>query len=421
MNFYTFINRYTERSCIHFTSITIIIFIIFILIITCSTPIGKRTIFGNDVGGDFVALYISGKILNEYHPAKLYDSKIQSKWYHYFRPYMPADINLPNPYPPFFNILFRPLALIPYIYSYLLWLSISGALYLMGLVFILKSIQPIPRKNLFTILILACSFEPFIMECWIGGQTSSFGFFWMALSYYFFKRNKYLLSGFALGFCFYKPTLLIIILPVLLLFRNYKIFLGIILSGLMLIFISIYSVGLDTCLNWLHFAFGFAKASTGKTEILRTYKFIDIVAFIRLLFGNLKIAQWIIIVLIFVIWSFIFVSSLIKLKVENINIQELSIGFILTWTTVINIYFPIYDTIIVVIGVLLTINSLNKDSFSEVISSRFKIVLLFLYLTPWISQIIAKNIGFQPYTLILIILGILQMVKTHQMSERLNA
>ena len=203
------------------------------------------------------------------------------------------------------------------------------------------------------------------MECWIGGQTSSFGFFWMALSYYFFKRSKYLLSGFALGFCFYKPTLLIIILPVLLLFRNYKILLGIILSGLMLIFISIYSVGLDTCLNWLHFAFGFAKASTGKTEILRTYKFIDIVAFIRLLFGNLKIAQWIIIVLFFVIWSFIFISSLIKLKVENNNIQELSIGFILTWTTVINIYFPIYDTIIVVIGVLLTINSLNNDSFSQ--------------------------------------------------------
>ena len=152
-------------------------------------------------------------------------------------------------------------------------------------------------------------------------------------------------------------------------------------------------------------------------------EFIDLVAFIRLLFGNLKVAQWIIIGLISVIWSIYFLFSLEKIKTECFYIRELLIASILTWTAVINIYFPIYDTVILVIGVLITINSLYQHSsdLNSAINSDLKSILCLLYLTPWITQYLAKYVGFQPFTLIIITFGIYQLLKIRQFSADKNS
>jgi hypothetical protein len=418
MNFWPFFNRYLERSFVHFISITTIVVVLICLMISCLTPFGQRTIFGTDVGHDYASRYIAGKILNEHHPTELYNDQLQSEIYHALFPYLPGNINLPNPYPPFFNLLFRPLALLPYIYSYLMWLLISAALYMIGLICIVKSIRALPEKYFLTFFLLAFSFEPFLVECWIGGETSVFGFMGFSLSYFFYKRRRCILAGCALGICFYKPTLLIIILPILLVIKQYKIIWGIVLSGMTLILISFITVGWDTCLKWFYFAFGFVKYSAGKTEILSTYKYVDIVAFLRLLLGRFNESQWIVLLVIYLIWSFYFLFSLKKIKTECFYIRDLLIASILTWTAVINIYFPIYDTVILVIGVVITINSLyhHSSDLSSAINSNLKSILCLLYLTPWITQYFAKYIGFQPYTLILIAFGIYQLLMARQLS-----
>lgn len=418
MKFSTFINRYLQRSCLHFISITILVVVVIALIISCLTPMGKKTVFGTNIGEDYAALYIAGKISHEYQPNRLYDLKLQSDLYHTLRPYLSANETLPYLYPPFFALLFRPLAQLPYIYSYLVWLFISGSLYLLGLILVFRSMRAIPGFHFLTCVLLAFSFEPFIVECWLGGQTSSVGFLGMALSFYLYQHQRHILSGFALGLCLYKPTLLIIILPFLLVNRQGKILLGFTLCGLVLTLISVFTFGWHTCMNWFEIACGFAGASTGE-EILKTYKYIDLITFCRSLFGDLNQTIRVLLIITYGIWFVFFVSLLKKFGVNNRSSRELVLASILSWTTTFNIYFPVYDSIIVVMALLLTIDACygHFKDIAKTFNPQLKAFLILIYLTPGISQHFAKHTGFQPYTLILIFLGIYQFFMLRQMSK----
>jgi hypothetical protein len=111
------IERYTEQKFIRFTSYAVIIFCLILLFLFFLTPDDRPSIFGTDKGYDFSILYIAGKILNNYGSEELYNFKLQNNLYHELRPYLPENISLPNPYPPFFNSIFMPLALLPFSYS----------------------------------------------------------------------------------------------------------------------------------------------------------------------------------------------------------------------------------------------------------------------------------------------------------------
>ncbi|MHC4327177.1 MAG: glycosyltransferase family 87 protein [Planctomycetota bacterium] len=322
-------------------------------------------------------------------------------------------------YPPFFALLLCPLARLPYVYSYLVWLFISGSLYLLGLILIFRSMRSIPRRHFLTCALLAFSFEPFILECWLGGQSSSFGFFGMALSFYLYQRRRHILSGFALGICLYKPPLLIIILPFLLITRRIKILLGFSLCGLVLALISVSVLGWDTCMNWLEFA----RIKASGVETLPTYKYIDVSAFCQLLFGRLHQTTRILLLVTYAAWFLFFVSLLRKFRIENRYWRELALASIISWTATINIYFPIYDSTIVVMGLLLTIDAFygHFENTARTFNPAFKALLILIYITPGISQQFAVHIGFQPYTLVLISLGIYQLFMLREMvgtSER---
>src|SRR5207248_8813631 len=121
--------------------------------------------------------------------------------------------HLPYLHPPFVAFAFRPLAQLPYAWSFAVWLLLFGALYLAALVLTLKTLRSLPSADRSLILLLALSFEPFIMECWMRGQLSAFGFLCIALAYFWQERGRPTAAGVALGFCLYKPTLLVLLFP----------------------------------------------------------------------------------------------------------------------------------------------------------------------------------------------------------------
>jgi hypothetical protein len=418
MKFSTFINRYLERSCLHFVSITILVVTSVALIIISLTPPNQKTIFGTGVGADYASLYIAGKILDEYQPNQLYDLEIQSDLYHALRPYVAVDKTLPYPYPPFLALPFWLLAKLPYVYSNLAWLLISLSLYMLGLTVILRSLQAIPRQYFLTCVLLALSFEPFIIECILGGQTSSLGFCAIALFFYLYQCRRFMFSGFALGLCLYKPTLLVVILPILLVSKQTRVLLGFALCGLMLTLISVLFFGLDTCVNWFEIAFGFAGA-VGSEEVFKTYKYIDIVSFCRLLFGDLSQTFQILLACIWGAWFIIYLFLLRRFKVNNCYSHRLIFASILTWTTVFNIYFPIYDSIIIVLAVLLTVDTYygQLKSVAEKLDLKLKVVLCLIYLTPVITQDLANHLKFQLYTLVLFGMGIYQLLILRRLSK----
>lgn len=402
------LNRYTDRNFLHFTSITIITFCVVSLILTLLTPDKEKTIFGTDKGFDYSALYIAGKILNEYGSNKLYDYKVQHELYHSLRPYLPVDVALPNPYPPHYNAIFMPLARLPFAYSYIAWLIISGILYISGISLMIKKIPNLEKLDRLTIFLLAISFEPFIIECWIGGQTSSFGFFFIALSIYLYDSEKSFLSGLSLAMCLYKPPLLILILPFLILNKRYKVFLGFLFGGV-LIFISIYiSFGGGILLDWFKFAFGFLDTATGEIETSRSYKFVDLVSFIRLLSGGVNKPQQILLFAIFLTWLFYIIFYVKLHKSFDLYNRKLSEASIITWSTIINIYFPIYDTIFIVISLLIYAGTIFRSdrNLNKIINRQTKLIVVVIYLVPWITGLFAKKYGLQLFTIALIGLAV---------------
>src|SRR5437763_12599852 len=102
----------------------------------------------------------------------------------------------------------------------------------------LNTLPSLPSADRSLILLLALAFEPFIMECWLGGQLSAFGFFCVALALRLDLAGRPFRSGLVLGLCFYKPTLLVLLLPMLVVGRRFRTLAGMAATGLALLGVS---------------------------------------------------------------------------------------------------------------------------------------------------------------------------------------
>src|SRR6185437_12922520 len=132
----------------------------------------------------------------------------------------------PSPYPPYVAILFRPLSRMSYLSAYVTWMWISLVLYVAGLGMISRRFirgDPLHQSLIFC---FSLGFYPFLVGTLINGQLCAVGFFAMALAIREDERRRLFQSGLALSLCAYKPTLLVLILPMLLVTKRFKTLLG---------------------------------------------------------------------------------------------------------------------------------------------------------------------------------------------------
>src|SRR5579862_3900990 len=92
-----------------------------------------QTFMGRPVGGDFVEFYVIGKILNNFDAARIYDLKLAVDLQHSTLPSMAETQMLVFAHAPYIALLFKPFAMLPYLWSYGAWLLFSAALYLTGI------------------------------------------------------------------------------------------------------------------------------------------------------------------------------------------------------------------------------------------------------------------------------------------------
>jgi hypothetical protein len=415
-----FSDRYLNLSFIRFTTITIILIGILNLVIAFWTSAGGRNIYGSWAGGDYSCFYIAGKILNDHPPDKLYDFRLQSELLHSLLPKISFTEELPYMGPPFFALIFKPLSRLPYMVSYSAWMLVSVIMYIFGFKLLWKTLDSMPPKTSKVALLLALSFEPFLMEDVFGGNSSAFGFLAIALSLYFGHLKKDLLSGLSLGICLYKPTFLIVILPMMVIARRTKILLGFSICSIIMIFLSALTVGFETCIQYMRFLLGVSTTTLRGEEIFRTWKYVDIFSFSRLLFGTISPAVLILIVIASLV-PFIFLIKLWwKLNSLNKSSQELLKASAITLTIIINLHFGFYDSVILVLSILLTVDVLYRNSIvqnSAELTPGFKALLVSIYIFPWISQPVARITGFQLFTLAIAIMGIYQILLARAYSK----
>jgi len=354
------------------------------------------TVFGPYLGADFAVFYVAGSIFNSYQPENIYDVDLHTRLYQGLFPRVPPEGKLPYANAPFFVLPFALLAQLPYRWAYLLWMVISCGLYFGGLKVLRGTFDALPADDWRTALFLALSFAPFLFEGVAGGQVSVFGFFWLALTLSLERRGRSFAAGGALAFLAYKPTLLVLILPMLIIRRRRNLLCGFSIGMTGLALLSLFAVGWQGCHNYLKMLLLFLHTSTGAESALRSWKYVDINSFSRLLAGGGIWGRWAIVLmaaaamlpLLFRVWT--------RAGRERENKQSLVWAITIAWTLVLNVYLAIYDTILIVTSVLIATDHLARKGVQH--ASGFRYLLALLYLIPLVTQPLARWSGIQLYT-----------------------
>lgn len=407
-----------------------------LLAMSFATSDHGRTLFGPPLGADFAGFYAAAQVLDGGQPELLYDRATHDRLYHTLLPNLAADQSIPYVHPPFIAAALRPITWLPYETAFALWLVVSAALYLAGLALVRRTVPALAPDDWRLVLLLAVTFEPFLLECWMGGQLSALGFLGFALALFAHHRGRPFAAGMALGLCLYKPPFLVLVLPLLLVSRQWRVLLGVAATGLLLAALAVAAVGLDVCLGYADVLLAFRKSTTGADGLaLRTWKYIDLNSSLRLLLGGPSPAQTGLVLVLAVAPLGMLVRAWLKWDATDEEGRGLLWATALTWTPVLNLYVGVYDSVLVVQSALLTAGFLcsqhgwhafatpspvggaplgwrGRDSMPpprNLCASGLAYVLLLVAMSAWFSQGLARATGVQVYTLALAVLGLYQL------------
>ena len=380
-----------QRRNLRFVSMAVVVVCSALLVVALSTARHGRSIFGSFLGGDYPAFYVAGKILNEFPGDRLYDRALQSRLYHELLPAAAPELSLPFANPPFAALLFRPLAFLPYRASYIVWLLLSLAFFIRGVTWMVRG------EDRWTALWVALSFEPFIVECWIGGQLSAIGLCAVGLALDRDRRGQTFAAGLAMGLLLYKPTLLLWIVPALFVGRRWRTLLGMGVTAGLLVMGSWLAAGWNSCVGYAHLLVDYLRMSVATPTVFRVWKFIDLRSFL---------CQWLTGQAVLIIFAVVVIPVVFLLLQSWMRAdRRLLWGAMLTATLVANVYVGIYDAVLVIPSLLLTFDAFGNQP------PRILITLaVFTWIVPCFSP------GFQFYTLVLAALCIYQLVLLRRFS-----
>jgi hypothetical protein len=410
-----FLNARLRRGMIRFVCATTILLCLVLLVVMFVTSDGGRSYFGPQLGADFAGFYNAGRILNLPGPdaERLYDRKFQDQMYHELLPNLPAEVVNPFVHPPLVAFLFRPLALFPYELAFAIWLVITAALYIGGFLLLWRALPTLSSSDRFDALLIALAFEPFIMECWIGGQFAAVAFFFLAAATHFELAGRPFRSGTEMGVVLYKPTMLVLFLPLLVVARRWKTLAGVAVTGLVMTALSLLLVGERVCLAYPEFLLSFSRTTVGGGDLeLKQFKWLDLNSFTKLLLHGPGPGQKLLFLILALPPLAFLVRAWWRLDARGPEYRSLVWAAALTGTMVLNLYVVLYDTIVVVIGVVLTAGVLAGRG--PQLPAGFRYLLVVVFLTPWLTQPLATATGLQVYTLVLAALGAYQLVQAEK-------
>lgn len=404
------IERWLDRDRIRFFCWGLLGVTILLMIMSFATSDEDHQNRFGSLGADFAGFYYAGKILNGPTPDNLYDPATQDEAYYEILPTLRTRENLPFVHPPFVAWVFRPFALLPYPTAYAAWLVLSAGLYGAGLTVTCRDLPSMPTTDRNLAILLALTFEPFLMECWLGGQLSAFAFLCLALAFHWDQKNRPILSGLVLGLILYKPTLLLLLLPMLFVGRRWWTLMGVGLTALSLGVLSLLAVGNGLCLNYVDALRGFTGTATGTGMVRKDFKFIDLNFFFRNLFGEpTTIGKLLVLVIATAPIVFLFISWW-NIDRGGESRRRLVWASTVTWTMVINVYMGIYDLVLVVLAILWTADVFYRPHNQvEKYFPTFKLMIFLLVVLSWVTQPIAKATGLQIITLVLFAIAAFQL------------
>ena len=218
------------------------------------------------VGVDYCAYWSAGRVATAYGHQSVYDTQVL---YQVERSILPAQADPATngkilvPYLPLFILPFQFLALIPPLPGFVAWISINLALFLLYMRNFTRrgNLRALPLPTM--LMILA---SPPVFENLWSGQLSV----WLMLCAGEFLRalvdRKPLRAGLWLGGFMLKPQLLVLVVPILLLHRSFRVLAGLAICSLLVGLSSLALVGPEglhrmLAMWWQAYAAGQANSS----------------------------------------------------------------------------------------------------------------------------------------------------------------
>jgi alpha-1,2-mannosyltransferase len=161
---------------------------------------GILDLAGNVIGTDYIQFYAAGETVRQGQSADLYNFVFQSQLEQAI-----AGPELTSFHafitPPFFAWLYVPFTYLPYTWSFFAWSALS-LIFLWGSI---KLISTNPKTNSF---LWALTWFP-VFAAISFGQNSLLSLFLICLTYYLWKKDKYLAAGLVSSLLLYKPQMVL--------------------------------------------------------------------------------------------------------------------------------------------------------------------------------------------------------------------
>jgi glycosyl transferase family 87 len=356
---------------------------------------------------EFMVFYTAGRMLNE-SSSQLYEPAAFLK--EYVRLFGSGGAPL-YAHAPFEGLIFQPFARLPFKSALVAWQAVSAALICAGFALVWLSGESLPRSLLPLALLLAISFQPVSVSLIFNGQVSALLFLWIAVAIWFQRQGWEYGSGVALSLCLSKPTLLILLLPMLGVGRRWRTLLGFLCGTALVGVVSLLVVGWRGCLDYVLTLLKFGRVATTASDGVFSPPslWVDLNSFIRMLTGwsgavsvlplaalGACIVPWLV-----SLWRHVPEGWTTGLR--------LTWACTITWTLLLNVYVPRYDTPIIMLGILLMVDVLLTSGQGRV-PLLLQILFGLLYVIPWIPPVPIGGVALlQPYTVILAALGTYQL------------
>lgn len=195
---------------------------------------------------DFSVTYIGSRMIHLGVGAKLYDLDEQRRLK---RELLPEAEPLLFEHPPFEAFLLSPLGALPYKWAYLIWGIINIAVWL-TLPFLLRPYAQAPKDEL-GYLVLWLLFAPLGVALF-QGQSSLFILLFYLLAFLQLKRGHDVGAGAVFGLALMKFQFAVPFALILMLAGNWKFIKGFLMTAAGLAAISLYAVGWDGILSYIH-------------------------------------------------------------------------------------------------------------------------------------------------------------------------
>ena len=361
----------------------------------------------------FIYFYGIGQIVNEYPSARIYDYSFQQKIFNGINP-APEGFYGPSPYPPFVALFFSLFARLPFNWAYVFWAATSLALYIAGIGAALRGVFPGEPLKHSLIFCLALEFCPFILYTLVNGQVATIAVASVGLAILQENQSKPFRSGLALSVLAYKPTLLLLLIPMLFLTKRLKTLSGFAAGAAMLGVVATAFFGIQIWPAYMRFLrlFGHVAGLNGSSG-LNLAKYIDFSSFSYLVPGGRSVFGLAILISITVTVAASLATLLWKSATSGRPAQTMVWAATLTWTLLLNVYVPIYDSILVVIAIVLTLGALKELRWSTAMG-WFILLSFSIFAASWGTIGIAQNYRIQLLSILLGVLGVGQLFLLHR-------